>query len=205
MYDLVFVEPGPLPPHERSWRHPSELGPTRLDVDDAVRRTRTNLVAFAGGTMAVLAVATMVVAITPRTANGPVAMIATTTPITVRAILVPTVATEPTTPLTTPVTTPVTAPETTPLDPRTAMLTSFSAFPHAVTPGPQLDLDGTDVAAESPADDEMVFLRTEAVTYRLSWDDAQRMNVPDGSVIFDAEGDLVARVSAGELLSLVGG
>ena len=201
MYDLVFVEPGPLPPHERSWRHPSELGPTRLDVDDAVRRTRTNLVAFAGGTMAVLAVATMVVAITPRTANGPVAMIATTTPITVRAILVPTVATEPTTP----VTTPVTAPETTPLDPRTAMLTSFSAFPHAVTPGPQLDLDGTDVAAESPADDEMVFLRTEAVTYRLSWDDAQRMNVPDGSVIFDAEGDLVARVSAGELLSLVGG
>ena len=85
------------------------------------------------------------------------------------------------------------------------MLTSFSAFPHAVTPGPQLDLDGTDVAAESPADDEMVFLRTEAVTYRLSWDDAQRMNVPDGSVIFDAEGDLVARVSAGELLSLVGG
>ena len=61
------------------------------------------------------------------------------------------------------------------------------------------------MAAESPADDEMVFLRTEAVTYRLSWDDAQRMNVPDGSVIFDAEGDLVARVSAGELLSLVGG
>lgn len=205
MYDLVFVEPGPLPPHERSWRHPSELGPTRLDVDDAVRRTRTNLVAFAGGTMAVLAVATMVVAITPRTANGPVAMIATTTtittPITVRAILEPTVATE----LTAPATTPITAPETTPLDPRTAMLTSFSAFPHAVTPGPQLDLDGTDVAAESPADDEMVFLRTEAVTYRLSWDDAQRMNVPDGSVIFDAEGDLVARVSAGELLSLVGG
>jgi len=201
MYDLVFVEPGPLPPHERSWRHPSELGPTRLDVDDAVRRTRTNLVAFAGGTMAVLAVATMVVAITPRTANGPVAMIATTTPITVRAIVEPTVATE----LIAPATAPTNAPDTTPLDPRTAMLTSFSAFPHAVTPGPQLDLDGTDVAAESPADDEMVFLRTEAVTYRLSWDDAQRMNVPDGSVIFDAEGDLVARVSAGELLSLVGG
>jgi hypothetical protein len=196
MYDLVFVEPGPLPPHERSWRHPSELGPTRLDVDDGVRRTRTNLAALAGGTMAVLAVATMVVAMTPRTSNGPVAMIATTTPITARAIIDPPTATQPTRP--------ATASGPAPSTPRTAMLTSLAAFPHAVTPGPQLDLDGTAVADESPADDEMVFLRTEAVTYHLSWDDAQRMTVPDGSVIFDAEGDLVARVSAGELLSLVG-
>jgi len=204
VYDLVFVEPGPLPPHERSWRHPSELGPTRLDVDDAVRRTRTNLAALAGGTVAVLAVATMVVAMTPRAANRPVAMIATTTPISVRAVIDPPVATAPTAPVTAPVTAPTAAPETTPLGPRTAMLTSFSAFPHAVTPGPQLDLDGTDVADEAPADGAMVFLRTEAVTYRLSWDDAQRMTVPDGSVIFDSDGDLVARVSAGELLSLVG-
>jgi len=194
------VEPGPLPPHERSWRHPSELGPTRLDVDDAVQRTRTNLAALAGGTVAVLAVATMVVAMTPRASNGPVAMIATTTPISVRAVVGPPAATEPTPRATAP----ATAPDTTSIRPRTAMLTSFSAFPHAVTPGPQLDLDGTDVADESPADDEMVFLRTEAVTYRLSWDDAQRLTVPDGSVIFDADGDLVARVSAGELLSLVG-
>jgi len=204
MYDLVFVEPGPLPPHERSWRHPSELGPTRLDVDDAVRSTRTNLAALAGGTVAVLAVATMVVAMTPRAVNGPVAMIATTTPISIRAVIDPPVATAPTAPAPAPATAADTAAETTPLGPRTAMLTSFSAFPHAVTPGPQLDLDGTDVADDSPADDEMVFLRTEAVTYLLPWDEAQRMNVPDGSVIFDADGDLVARVSAGELLSLVG-
>jgi hypothetical protein len=33
----------------------------------------------------------------------------------------------------------------------------------------------------------------------------QRMTVPDGSVVFDDEGDLVARVSDGDLLSLVGG
>ena len=85
------------------------------------------------------------------------------------------------------------------------MLTSFVAFPHAVTRGPQLDVDGTDVADDAPADDEMVFLRTEAVTYRLSWGEAQQMPVPDGSVVFDADGDLVARVSDGDLLSLVGG
>ena len=83
------------------------------------------------------------------------------------------------------------------------MLTSFVAFPHAVTPGPQLDVDGTDVAGEAPAEDEPVFLRTEAVTYRLSWDEAQQLAVPDGSVVFDAEGHLVARVSDGALLSLV--
>jgi hypothetical protein len=31
------------------------------------------------------------------------------------------------------------------------------------------------------------------------------MDVPDGSVIFDADGELVARVSDGDLLSLVDG
>lgn len=193
LYDLVLVEPGPLPPHERSWRHPSELGPTRLDVDDSGRRSRTSLLALAGGTMAVLAIASMVVAMTPRTSSGPVALSATTTPITARAIV------EPPTP-----TVDGTQAATRPPAPRTALLTSFAAFPHAVTSGPQFVLDGTDVAQQPPADDEMVFLRTEAVTYELRWDDAQQLRVPDGSVVFDAEGDLVARVDAGELLSLVG-
>jgi hypothetical protein len=199
MYDFVLVEPGPLPPHERSWRHPSELGPTRVgldvDVDHAGRRSSTGIMALAGGTMAVLAVAVMVVAITPRTSSGPVAMIATTTPIAA-PIITPAVVKPPAS------TTPAT-PDITPVEPRTALVTSFAAFPHAVTPGPQLDLDGTAVADEFPTNDEMVFLRTAAVTYHLPWGDAQQLPVPDGSVVFDADGDLVARVSAGELLSLV--
>jgi hypothetical protein len=187
LYDLVLVEQGPLPPHERSWRHPSELGPTRLDVDEPNGRSRANLLGLAGGTMAVLAVAAMVVAMTPRTSSGPVALSATTTPITARALVTPP--------------TPDTSQE---MQSRTELLTSFVAFPHAVTPGPQLDVDGTDVAAEPPADDETVFVRTEAVTYRLRWDVAKTMNMPDGSVVFDADGDLVARSSDGDLLSLVG-
>jgi hypothetical protein len=61
-------------------------------------------------------------------------------------------------------------------------------------PGPQLDVDGTDVADDKPSDDEMVFLRTDAVTYRLPWGEAQQFEAgPDGSVVFDADGDLVAR------------
>jgi hypothetical protein len=188
------VEPGPLPPHERSWRHPSELGPTRLDVDDTVRRSQLNLLALGGGTMAVLAVAAMVVAMTPRTSDHPIALSSTTTPIIARAVVEP------------PASNNVTSPSTagvlsTPI----ALSTSFVAYPHAVTPGPQLDVDGAEVAEEPPAGDDMVFVRTEAVTYQLAWDVAQQMSVPDGSVIFDVEGDLVARVSNGDLLSLVDG
>lgn len=193
-YDLVFVEQGPLPPHERSWRHPSELGPTRLDVDDPARRPHASLLALAGGTMAVLAVATMVVAMTPRTSSGPVALSATTTPITARAVVEP-----PTSQL---AASQVAVPRT--LRPQTALLTSFAAFPHAVTSGPQFVLDGVDVAEEPPADHDIVFLRTEAVTYQLPWGDARRLSVADGSVVFDDDGDLVARMSAGKLLSLIG-
>jgi hypothetical protein len=198
LYDLVLVEPGPLPPHERSWRHPSELGPTRLDVDDTGRRTQLNLLALGGGTMAVLAVAAMVVAMTPRAASGPVALSATTTPISVRAVVEP-----PADAASAPAAAPATA--RMPLPAQTALSTSFVAFPHAITVGPQLDVDGTRVAEEAPAGDDNVFVRTEAVTYRLSWDLAQQLEVPDGSVIFDADGELVARVSDGDLLSLVDG
>jgi hypothetical protein len=196
LYDLVLVEPGPLPPHERSWRHPSELGPTRLDVDDTTRRSQLNLLALGGGTMAVLAVAALVVAMTPRTSSGPVALSSTTTPITARAVVEPPAATESdTTPA------PSTARAVIPTP--TALSTSFAAFPHAVTPGPQLDVDGADVADASPARDDTVFVRTEAVTYQLTWEIAQQMVVPDGSVVFDADGDVVARVNDGDLLSLV--
>ena len=200
LYDLVFVEPGPLPPHERTWRHPSELGPTRLDVDDTGARAHVGLMALAGGTMAVLAVAAMVVAMTPRASNGPVALSATTTPITARAVVEAPSATV------VPPSSTIVPPSAAAIEvrPRTALLTSFVAFPHAVTPGPQLDVDGTDVVDVAPRDDDLVFLRTEAVTYRLSWGDAQLMVVPDGSVVFDADGDLVARVNDGVLLSLVG-
>ena len=157
-----------------------------------------SLLALGGGTMAVLAVAAMVVAMTPRTASGPVALSSTTTPITVRAVVEP-----PADVVSVNSGSPSMA--RTPLAAQTALSTSFVAFPHAITPGPQLDIDGTQVADAAPADDDTVFVRTEAVTYQLTWDLAQHMDVPDGSVIFDATGDLVARVSDGDLLSLVDG
>lgn len=157
-----------------------------------------NLLALGGGTIAVLAVAAMVVAMTPRSASGPVALSSTTTPITVRAVVEPP-------PETASTGSSARSTMRTPLAAQTALSTSFVAFPHAITPGPQLDVDGTQVADAAPADDDTVFVRTEAVTYQLTWDLAQHMDVPDGSVIFDVDGELVARVSDGDLLSLVDG
>lgn len=187
LYDLVLVEPGPLPPHERSWRHPSELGPTRIDVDDTA--SSSHLLALMGGALAVLAVAAMIVAITPRTSSSPVALSATTTPMAIRATVEPPAA--------------AAVRSVRVLAPATALLASFVAFPHAVTSEPQLDLDGTDVADDLPDDHAMVFLRTEDVTYRLPWHDVDLVNAPDGSVVFDTTGDVVARVAGGELVTLV--
>lgn len=160
---------------------------------------RTHFGALAGGAVAVMAVAVMIVAMTPRTSSGPVALSATTTPMLVRnpddttptaAAMVPTASG---------------TVRTLQVRPGTnALVSSFAAFPHAVTPGPQLDVDGTPIADHLPGADDIVWVRTDAVTYRLPWDDAELMVAPDGSVVFDLDGELVAYVRQGELISLVG-
>lgn len=85
-----------------------------------------------------------------------------------------------------------------------ALLTSFSAFPHAVTSGPQLTLDGTDVATRLPDDHDIVLVHTEAVTYELPWGEVPFLRMPDGSVVFDGAGALLAHVADGRLVMLVG-
>lgn len=80
-YDLTFVEHGPLPPHERTWRHPSELAAH----DHAVARAETTsaatrLFALTSGTLGLIAVGLLVLAITPERSAAPVAISATTTP-----------------------------------------------------------------------------------------------------------------------------
>lgn len=190
LYDLVLVEPGPLPPHERTWRHPSELGPTHVEADPG---SHHHLAALGVGTLAVLAVAAMVIAITPRSSTGPIAVSATTAPSTSPLVREPVAATAGVSSRS------VSAARI----PVAALLTSVAAFPHAITSGPQLTIDGTDIADDLPGDDEMVFVRTEAVTYELRWDQVPSMASPDGTVIFDSDGDLLAHVSAGRMIILV--
>jgi hypothetical protein len=69
------VGPAPLPPHERSWRHPSELGPSITDV--GVEGSGRGLVIATGAAAALLA-AIMVVVLTPPRASAPTAITATT-------------------------------------------------------------------------------------------------------------------------------
>jgi hypothetical protein len=189
MYDLALVEPGPLPPHERSWRHPSELGPTRHDVVDD---SKGHLPAFAFGALAVLAVAGLLIAMTPRPVSNPIALSATTMPpATVRS---PSATTPP-------AVTPAAQPAGISA---AALLTSFAAFPHAVSSGPQLTIDGTEIAEREPAADEAVLVRTDAVTYRLPWGQLPLLDLPDGTVVFGLDGDLVAHVRDGALVILAG-
>lgn len=79
-YDLSVVEYGPIPPHERTWRHPSELAAQ----EHAVARTETapattRVFAFTTGTLGLLAVGLLIVAMTPGGSEPPVAVSATTT------------------------------------------------------------------------------------------------------------------------------
>ncbi|MBG7604211.1 MAG: hypothetical protein IZT58_06175 [Actinobacteria bacterium] len=176
------MEPGPLPPHERSWRHPSELGPTKVEVNSG---SNARVIALATGTLAVLMVAAMIISVTPRRSSGPLALTATTTP-----VLVPSSA------------------QATPQVPNSPdaqqpfRLASFSAMPNSVASTPQFSLDGLDVTEQLPQPTELVLLRTEAVTYQLRWVDVPLFTVPDGSVIVDAHGALVAHVSRGRLVLL---
>ncbi len=196
MYDLAFVEPGPLPPHERTWRHPSELGPTKADIEHG---SSSHLAALAVGTLAVIAVAGLVVAMTPRTSSSPIALSATTAPVSEPTSAPAGVGTVAAT-----ASVRVATAAGIPRIPIGALLTSFSAFPHAITSGPQLTLDGTGVATRLPDDHDIVLVHTEAVTYELPWGEVPFLGMPDGSVVFDGAGALVAHVAGGELVTLVG-
>lgn len=80
-YDLAFVEQGPLPPHERTWRHPSELAAHEHAVARSQTATATTRAfAFTTGTLGLLAVGLLMVAVTPSRTAAPVAISATTTP-----------------------------------------------------------------------------------------------------------------------------
>lgn len=79
-YDLAFVERGPVPPHERTWRHPSELAAEeRLELRAIVAPRTTRVTALAAGTFGLLVVAALVLVITPTDLGAPIAIGASTT------------------------------------------------------------------------------------------------------------------------------
>lgn len=82
-YDLVPVESGPLPPHERTWRHPSEVAAEERAVLRAEPSGRTaRVLAITTGTMGLLALGLVMMTVMPKRAESPVAVSASTTPAT---------------------------------------------------------------------------------------------------------------------------
>lgn len=74
------MEHGPVPPHERSWRHPSELAAdetAELRAVEVPRSTRT--FALATGTLGLVALGVFVLLMTPTREGSPIAVSATTT------------------------------------------------------------------------------------------------------------------------------
>lgn len=74
-YDLALVERAPLPPHERSWRHPSEVAAdARRELVAERPSTTARTAALTGGTATILLVGIVVLSLTPRGSVAPTAM-----------------------------------------------------------------------------------------------------------------------------------
>ena len=73
-YDLAVVERAPLPPHERAWRHPSELA---ADARQAITAERpsgsTRTAALLGGTATIVLFGVAMLSLTPTPDTGPAA------------------------------------------------------------------------------------------------------------------------------------
>ena len=76
------MEHGPVPPHERSWRHPSEVAADETAELRAVEVPRsTRVFALATGTLGLVALGVFVLLMTPSREGTPIAVSATTTAI----------------------------------------------------------------------------------------------------------------------------
>jgi hypothetical protein len=77
----------PIPPHERTWRHPSELAAAERNAirHTAVQRS-TRGFAIATGSIGLVAVGILMIIVTPPAQDSPVAVSATTSPSTAREL-----------------------------------------------------------------------------------------------------------------------
>ena len=80
-YDHLFVEHGPLPPHERTWRHPSELAAEeRQLLLSETPAASSKAFALTTGTLGLIAIAILLLTVTPSPGGQTVAVSATSPP-----------------------------------------------------------------------------------------------------------------------------
>ena len=183
------MEPGPIPPHERTWRHPSELGAGTADLSLIERRAHGLTLVLASGTLVVAMIAVLVVATTPRSTGGSSSLTATTMPAFS-------------------VTTPVAIVRADPAAKRvptpTLLLASLVAIPNEIAAAPRFTSHDPHIADDPPTAGQQVVVQTDEVTYHCTWADVATLAMPDGAVVVDLEGALVAHVDNGELVEVAG-
>lgn len=183
------MDSAPLPPHERTWRHPSEFAAS-AQVVEAGRLPRGLL--LAGGALAVVMVATMVVALTPRQD------LASTTAISATTV--------PASQLRDAANTAVVAAHSI----RSSRLSGFTAIPNAIADIPTAitrssagaagAAGGDSAQAVLPDLDDQVTVLTEQFAYAVAWRDVTRIDATTDAVVIDQAGYLVARIVDGRFI-----
>ncbi len=178
------MEHGPIPPHERTWRHPSELAPTRADVDlePTGRAGGSIAIAVASGSLAIAAVAMLLVVVTPSRSGSPLTLSATTSPPVVQSVR----AVRPAGPI---------------AAQPTMGLATFTAT-GAVLAAP---LDPYDrVARRAPEPDETVFVMVGEATYRTVWGHVPWLTASGDAVVVNTVGHVVAHLRSGSVFIVAG-
>ncbi|MEZ7962692.1 MAG: hypothetical protein QMC04_12245 [Ilumatobacter sp.] len=174
------MEHAPLPPHERTWRHPSEIGPTTVDFN---RGSGHGFAALAAGAFAVALIAALVVTVTPGgSIDAPIAVSASTSP--------PVRAAE---------STAIAAAETI----RSIRLVEATAIPSAIADVPVAAYRSTgssDPEAVLPDLHDQVLVLTDQYAYSVAWSGVARLDVEGDAVVVRANGEIVARFKDGRLI-----
>lgn len=186
------MERAPLPPHERTWRHPSEIGQKTVEVD---RGSGHRFVALATGALAVALIAALVVTVTPSgSADAPIAVSATTSPPVRESIRAD-------------ASTAIAAAGTI----RSIRFVEATAIPRAIANVPAaayLSTDLSDPQAVLPDLHDQVLVVTDQYAYPVAWSDVARLDVAGDAVVIRSDGAIVARFSDGRLIvsydSLIG-
>lgn len=215
------MEHGPVPPHERSWRHPSEVAADETAELRAVEVPRsTRAFALATGSLGLVALGVFVLVMTPSRDGTPIAVSATTTAVvsdTDDGSAAPTVAA-----VRRPVADVTTAALATPIGDgdyavvvRTTLDRSSAGRVDVVLPSGRtvsgaivdenadtalvhlsINEPGHRIAERRPHDHDVVtVLATPPV--EVAFADVDQLDVADGTAVVDADGDLVGLCSRG--------
>ncbi len=193
-YHFSSVGSAPIPPHERQWRHPSELAPTAADIDPP---TNARALGLATGTTALLLAAVLAIAFLPSRSTAPSAVSATTLPpptieLQRTAVDVDRDAAD-------------RQENVRPL--RNTVLSehglALAGAPNAVSAAPVGNANDFAIASDIPADAEPVIVLTTSHAYDLRWAEISSIAAPNGSIVMTRGGSLVAVFVSGELRLLV--